>query len=133
MFIFADNTGCLGFQPCMKLQFLVVAIVVVLVVLVVAVVVLVVVDVVLVVLAVFGVLAGLAVLVVLAVLIVLVVYGSCGSSALTSDLSLTNSFATSSVVRCDKILMIVQPVSSNWIRRPSESQQAQDPCKIVVK
>ncbi len=63
------------------------------------------------------------------VAVVAVVYGSCGSSALTSDFSLTNSFATSSVVRCDKILMIVQPVSSSWIRRPSESQQAQDPCE----
>ena len=154
MFIFADKTGCLGLQLCMERWLFIVAVVVLVVAAVVVVVlavfgvlaVLAVVVVlavfgvlavlaVVVVLAVFGVLAVLAVLVVLvvlAVLIVLVVYGSWGSSALTSDLSLTNSFATSSVVRCDKILMIVQPVSSNWIRRPSESQQAQDPCKIVV-
>jgi len=74
-----------------------------------------------------------AVVVVVFVAADVVVYGSCGSSALTSDLSLTNSFATSSVVRCDKILMIVQPVSSSWIRRPSVSQQAHDPLENMVQ
>jgi len=51
------------------------------------------------------------------------------SSCRMSDLSLTNSFATSSLVLCDKILRIVQPVSSIWHLLPSDSQRAHAPCK----
>lgn len=51
----------------------------------------------------------------------------CGSSLLTSDLSLKKSLAISSVVLCDKIRNIVQPVSSICILRPRESQQAHEP------
>lgn len=46
-----------------------------------------------------------------------------------SDLSLTNSFATSSLLRCDKIRNIVQPVSSICIRFASDNQRAHDPWK----
>ena len=53
----------------------------------------------------------------------------CCVSSRTSDLSLTNSLATSSVVRWLRILRIVHPVSSMFTRRPSESQQAQEPYK----
>lgn len=48
-------------------------------------------------------------------------------SGRTSDLSFTNSLATSSFVRCDRILRIVQPVSSILMRLPRLSQQAQLP------
>jgi hypothetical protein len=51
------------------------------------------------------------------------------SSGRTSDFILTNSRATSSFVRCDKIRRIVQPVSSMWQRLPKANQQAQEPCK----
>ena len=58
-------------------------------------------------------------------------------SSRTSVLSLTNSLATSSVVRWDRILRIVQPVSSIWTRRPSVSQQAHEPwdkiCQIELQ
>lgn len=50
-----------------------------------------------------------------------------GFSCLMSDFSLTNSLATSSLVRCDNIRRIVQPVSSIWIRLPNDNQHAQDP------
>lgn len=50
-----------------------------------------------------------------------------GSSGLTSDLSLTNSFATSSLFLCAKIRRIVHPVSSIAMRLPRESQQAHEP------
>lgn len=47
-----------------------------------------------------------------------------------SDFSFTNSFATSSLLRCDKIRRIVQPVSSICIRLANDNQHAQDPyCK----
>lgn len=48
-----------------------------------------------------------------------------------SDLSLTNSLATSSLLRCDKIRNIVHPVSSICIRLPSASHRAQDPYKNI--
>ena len=51
-----------------------------------------------------------------------------GSADRMSDLSLTNSLATSSLVRCDKMRMIVQPVSSIWHRLPRVSQHAHEPC-----
>ena len=50
-----------------------------------------------------------------------------GFSGRISDLSLTNSLATSSLDLCDSILNIVQPVSSIWILLPNESQHAHDP------
>ena len=50
-----------------------------------------------------------------------------GSSPRTSDFNLTNSLATSSFVRWDKIRKIVNPVSSIWILLPRANQQAQEP------
>lgn len=46
-----------------------------------------------------------------------------------SDFSFTNSLATSSLLRCDKIRNIVQPVSSIWMRLARASQQAHEPCQ----
>ena len=54
---------------------------------------------------------------------------NCESSPLTSDLSLTNSLETSSLVLWDNIRRMVSPVSSMWMRRPSASQHAHEPCK----
>ena len=50
-----------------------------------------------------------------------------------SDLSFTNSLATSSLVRCDKILRTVKPVSSRCTRRPKATQQAQEPCSMMSR
>ena len=54
---------------------------------------------------------------------------NCESSPLNSDLSLTNSLETSSLVLWDNIRRMVSPVSSMWMRRPSASQHAHEPCK----
>lgn len=54
-----------------------------------------------------------------------------GFSWRMSDFNLTNSFATSSFVRWDKIRSIVQPVSSMFIRLPNDNQHAHDPWKIM--
>lgn len=54
-----------------------------------------------------------------------------GFSVRISDLSFTNSLATSSLVRCDSILRIVHPVSSIWIRLPRGSQHAHEPCSTM--
>lgn len=40
-----------------------------------------------------------------------------------SDLSLTNSFATSSLLRWERMRSTVRPVSSMWMRLPSGIQQ----------
>ena len=48
--------------------------------------------------------------------------GSCRMS----DFSLTNSLATSSLLRCDKILSIVHPVSSICMRLNNGNQRAQE-------
>lgn len=53
-----------------------------------------------------------------------------GFSGRISDLSFTNSLATSSFDRCDKIRSIVHPVSSIWIRLPNDNQQAREPYKL---
>lgn len=54
-----------------------------------------------------------------------------GFSVRISDFSFTNSLATSSLVLCDSILRIVHPVSSIWIRLPSDSQHAHEPCSTM--
>lgn len=54
-----------------------------------------------------------------------------GFSVRISDLSFTNSLATSSLVLCDSILRIVHPVSSIWIRLPRGSQHAHEPCSTI--
>lgn len=55
-----------------------------------------------------------------------------GFSCLMSDFSLTNSLATSSFVRWERIRRIVQPVSSIWMRLPKDNQQAQEPWIILI-
>lgn len=55
------------------------------------------------------------------------------SSFLTSDFSLTNSRATSSFVRCDRMRSTVQPVSSMLTLRPRGSQHAQLPCSMMSR
>lgn len=50
-----------------------------------------------------------------------------GGSPRTSDLSFTNSLATSSLVRWLRILSTVQPVSSMWHRLPRKSHVAHEP------
>lgn len=52
-----------------------------------------------------------------------------GASALISDLSLTNSLATSSLCLWESIRSIVQPVSSILTRVPRGSQHAHEPWK----
>ena len=54
-----------------------------------------------------------------------------GFSVRISDFSFTNSLATSSLVLCDSILRMVHPVSSIWIRLPSDSQHAHEPCSTM--
>ena len=51
------------------------------------------------------------------------------SGRTSSDFSLTKSLATSSLLLCERILRMVSPVSSMWMRRPRASQQAQEPWK----
>lgn len=48
-----------------------------------------------------------------------------------SDFSLTNSLATSSLERWERIRMAVRPVSSMWMRCPSGHQQAQLPFSMM--
>lgn len=54
-----------------------------------------------------------------------------GFSVRISDFIFTNSLATSSLVLCDSILRMVHPVSSIWIRLPSDSQHAHEPCSTM--
>lgn len=54
-----------------------------------------------------------------------------GFSVRISDFIFTNSLATSSLVLCDSILRMVHPVSSIWIRLPSDSQHAHEPCSTI--
>lgn len=54
-----------------------------------------------------------------------------GFSCRISDLSLTNSLATSSLLRCDRMRSIVQPVSSIWMRFDRVNQHGQVPCGWV--
>ncbi|TNN78944.1 hypothetical protein EYF80_010870 [Liparis tanakae] len=49
------------------------------------------------------------------------------SAERVSDFSLTNSLATSSLERCERMRMAVRPVSSMWMRWPSGHQHAQLP------
>ena len=51
----------------------------------------------------------------------------------TSDFNLTNSFATSSLLRCERMRNTVQPVSSRCTRFPSEHQHAQLPFSMMSR
>lgn len=50
-----------------------------------------------------------------------------------SDFNLTNSFATSSFVLCERIRKIVQPVSSRWTLLPRWHQHAQLPFSTMSR
>lgn len=56
-----------------------------------------------------------------------------GFSWRISDFSFTNSLATSSFVRCDRMRKIVHPVSSIWILLPNDNQHAHEPWKHTCK
>lgn len=50
-----------------------------------------------------------------------------------SDFNLTNSFATSSFVLCERMRKIVQPVSSRWTLLPRWHQHAQLPFSTMSR
>lgn len=60
-------------------------------------------------------------------------YFSCVGSWRISDLSLTNSFATSSLLLCHRIRRIVQPVSSLGMLLNSGSHRAHERCEYLGK